>query len=138
MTTKVKIEIEIEKDLQTGFSGKFRIVDMLFTSFSTQLNPEFMLNNVKTALKKLGGFDMITAHLIIQPENEYMLTNDQICKAFRFVVRNGEIMHSPLHGNKFDDWKPSSAQAVNTSIKELVNLANVKFIDILRNQTQTV
>lgn len=128
----VKLEIEIENEFKCGLRGKMEIVEMIFTDYSHLLDVETILENYKFALKKLNGFTMLTASLLIYEDGYYQNRDKEIVSSFRYTNKYGEVKKSRLNGNCYNNFFDTSAKSINLDIKEMVEIGNRKFIDILK------
>ena len=128
----IKIEIEIEREFQTGLFGKMEIREMIFTDYSHLLDFETILNNYKFALKKLDGFTMLTATLMVYNSNSWTSHDQEIISSFRYVNKYNEVKKSRLNGNCYNDFQENSLKNILPDIKEMVEKGNRKFIDLLK------
>jgi hypothetical protein len=131
MKKTIKIEILIEQEFQTGFRAEFTISDMIFTEYSHLLSYEHIEDCYKKAMKKTNGFTMLTATLFIHDSNIFYPL--PIHKSFRYVNRYGEVKKSLFNGNSYDNWQDESAKNILSDIKELVNLGNREFIELIKS-----
>lgn len=133
----IKLEIEIEKEFQTGLYGKMEIREMIFTEFSNLLNFEAILNNYKLALKKLDGFTMLTATLMVYNSNSWTIHDQEILASFRYLNRYQEVKKSRLNGNCYNDFQENNIKNILPDIKEMLEKGNRKFIDLLKEAQAT-
>jgi len=128
----IKIEIEIEKEFQTGLFGKMEIREMIFTDYSHLLDFDTILNNYKFALKKLDGFTMLTATLMVYNSDSWTIHNQEILSSFRYLNKYQEVKKSRLNGNCYNDFQENNLKNILPDLKEMVEKGNRKFIDLLK------
>ena len=133
----IKIEIEIEREFQTGLFGKMEIREMIFTDYSHLLDFETILNNYKFALKKLDGFTMLTATLMVYNSNSWTSHDQEIISSFRYVNKYNEVKKSRLNGNCYNDFQENSLKNILPDIKEMVEKGNKKYIELLKEANQS-
>jgi len=133
----IKLEIEIEKEFQTGLRGKMEISEMIFTEYSHLLDFEAILNNYKFALKKLDGFTMLTATLMVYNSNSWTIHDQEILSSFRYLNRYHEVKKSRLNGNSYNDFQENNLKNILPDLKEMTEKGNRKFIDLLKEAQAT-
>jgi hypothetical protein len=130
---KIAIEIEVEYDIAIGLSGKFEIRTLLFTEYDSLMESEEVITNYRTALKKLGGFSMLTATLTLRDKNDYGWNKPQdVVKSWRYVKRYDEVTFAPWNGHRYEDYAPSDKRSIESRLKELVILANTTYVQQLK------
>jgi hypothetical protein len=130
---KIAIEIEVEYDIAIGLSGKFDIRTLLFTEYDSLMESEAVIINYRTALKKLGGFSMLTATLTLRDKNDYGWNKPQdVVKSWRYVKRYDEVTFAPWNGHRYEDYAPSDKRSIESRLKELVILANTTYVQQLK------
>ena len=134
MRKTIKIEINIEKEFQTGLRGEMCISDMIFTDYSHLFNFDDILKNYKLAIKKMEGFTMLTATLLVYDSGNYQINNQNIISSFRYTNKYNEIKKSRLNGNSYNDFIEDDIKNILPSIKEMVDKGNKEFIEILKNK----
>lgn len=131
MKNNLKIQILIETEIQTGFICTFEISDYLTNYSNNVLSSEQIINNFKTAMKKLNKkFSTITVSLL--KKNDYTYSYDNTLFSCRYVHNYGEIKRSNFDGMKYYDFLPSEFKNIQTDIKNTIETANREFIEQLK------
>lgn len=133
MRKTIKIEINIEKEFQTGLRGEMFISDMIFTEYSHLFNFDDILKNYKLAIKKMEGFTMLTATLLVYDSGNYQINNQNIISSFRYTNKYNEVKKIRLNENSYNDFIEDDIKNILPSIKEMVDKGNKEFIEILKN-----
>jgi len=128
----IKLEIEIEKEFQTGLYGKMEVREMIFTDYSHLLDFDTILNNYKFALKKLDGFTMLTATLMVYDSNSWTSQDQEIISSFRYINKYNEVKKSRLNGNSYNDFQENNLKNILPDLKEMTEKGNRQFIDLLK------
>jgi hypothetical protein len=129
----IKIEIEIEKQFNINLKAEFKISEMLFTEYDNLFDYDSIKENYKKVLKKLEGFNMITATLFVYNDGEWRMGYDNIKSSFRYVNRSGEIKKSKWYGNGYLDFADAMEKNVLSDIKEMVEAGNKTYIELIKS-----
>jgi hypothetical protein len=135
MNKIIKIEISIENEFQTGFKAEMTINDTIFTDYEHLLSYEHIEDCYKKAMRKLESFTMLTATLLTYNDGVWRLAEQEIVSSFRYTNRFGEVKRSRLNGNSYDLWQDDSVKNILKDIKEMVNIGNRKYIELIKLKT---
>lgn len=135
MKKTIKIEIVIENEFQTGFKAEMTINDIIFTDYEHLLSYEHIEDCYKKAMRKLESFTMLTATLLIYDSGAWGSTEQDIVSSFRYTNRYGEVKKSMLNGDSYDLWQDDSSKNILKDIKEMVNIGNRKYIELIKLKT---
>jgi hypothetical protein len=128
MNKKVKLEIDIENDIMGVGKGVVEIRDMLFTEFrSSWLISDDVFNKVKSAIKRLGSFRMITISILIGNESD---TYPPLIKSVRIIKNHWKTEISEFNGKSYSAWDDITDKKINLILKKIVK----EYCDLTNNE----
>ena len=126
--SQIPLEIIYNKDI----NGQ-KMIEKLFGSKNRPYTFD-ILKNYKLAIKKMEGFTMLTATLLVYESENYQINNQNIISSFRYTNKYNEVKKSGLNGNSYNNFIEDDIKNILPSIKEMVDKGNKEFIEILKNK----
>ena len=122
-TIKFIIDIEQDRTLGMNISGNFKVVDMLFSDISRNMDDKPMIKDVKYCIKSLKGFSMLTLRLT---HDESYAPYPKEINSIRFVKEyDGTIKMAYISGTRYNVWEVVDEKAIYDHVKSFVNEANL-------------
>lgn len=138
----VKIEINIEWEMEIGTRLTAEVNEMLFTNLSytdATIDAHILNERVAKVIRKFGNFTMITFSVTVRNNYDNWTTwrqdNRTIVNEFRVVNRYHKVEYAPIGtDNRFTDWKLCKKSIVKNLVGECVSLANDTFANLRSEQ----
>jgi hypothetical protein len=123
MLTTIKVRVTIEHDrINPNVRGEFNVCQMMFSDYTTLIDAETMVKDVKDCIRALKGFKMITIDMT--DDIQYTTYPKQVV-SIRFTNHYGEIkMATTTNGGNFTNWKEAKLSDVYKYIAYIVIQAN--------------
>jgi len=121
--TTIKLSIAIESS-KVGYytTGEMHITDMLFSESNNKLmDAEELIKEVKSAIKLLKGWNMLTIRLT--DDLEYIPYAKEV-HSVRFVNQYNEIKFAQIENHHYKNWLDGKIGQVYDNVRELVKQAN--------------
>jgi hypothetical protein len=124
MENTLKINITIDSRIDFDIQNQTIITKIIFSDFSNLFDYLEIIDNLKIALKMNKKFEMLTIDFLI---------NGNIENSYRVINKYNELKGCKLNFNKFDNFEIIDKKEINTQIKYIIESANRKFIDLIKN-----
>lgn len=123
MISIIKVRVTIEHDrFNPNVRGEFDVCQMMFSDYTTLIDAETMVKDVKECIKALKGFKMIT---IDMTDDIQHTTYPKQVVAVRFTNHYGEIkMASTTNGGNFTNWVTAKKTDIYKQIAYIIIQAN--------------
>ena len=130
----IRLEIQIECDVNTSLRGEMWVTDSIATEYDRLLDADRIIESYKLALKKLGNFTMLTISVLTYNDGDYMRHSQNMISSCRFVNRYHEVKFSPLMGdNCYSNFQPSDKKDIMMRIKSAIEKGNNEYINLIKN-----
>lgn len=124
MENRLKINITIDSTIDFDIRNETIISKMIFSDFSNLFDYSEILEDLKTALKINKKFERLTIDFLINGNIDY---------SYRVINKYSELKGCKLNFGKFDNFELIDKKEINTQIKYIVEAANRKFIELIKN-----
>jgi|688.fasta_scaffold1246680_2 hypothetical protein len=124
MKNTLKINITINSQIDFDIKNETIITKIIFSEFSNLFDYLELMDNLKTALKMNKNFEMLTIDFLI---------NGKLENSYRVINKYNELKGCKLNFGKFDNFEIIDKKEINTQIKYIIENANRKFIDLIKN-----
>lgn len=125
MENVFKINIIIDSQISFDIRNETIISKIIFTDFSNFFDYLEILENLKTALKINKKFEMLTIDFLI---------NQKLEKSYRVLNDLSQLKGCNFFNGKYDNFESIDKKEINTQIKNIVEFANRKFIESIKNE----
>lgn len=134
MNRIIKIEVNIENEINFGLRCNADVTNMIFTDFNSLMGKDELIDNFKQAYKAMSGFSTLTFTLYSYEEGCYNCKT--IERSDRYVQRYGEIKRLSWLGNKFGEEVEAhpTLKTFTSLIECYVHSANDLYIKLIKAQ----
>jgi hypothetical protein len=122
---RLLIEVESERRISWGITGKFEISDFIYSDSSTLFDEAQMVADTKLAIKAMKGFNMLTIYL-----NEGQPYKDERqVHSVRYINDWGTIKKSNVNKSNgyscYDAWEEATLKDLYEDIRVFVRNGNL-------------
>ena len=137
MRNTIKMTVTINNEIwKNNIKSEIVVMHMLFTDYDHLFNADQWKEDVKEALKMSKNFTMVTIDLYSYNSNDYYSRNDkQILAGRRYTNNYSELKRAVIsNANIFSDWNPAVKSQIFEDLKEVVEIGNRAFINLLKEK----
>ncbi len=133
----ITLEILIENREDINFSVTYEIKESIHDKYSWCFRYNDIQDLVKKSLKKIGHFTTLTATISVKTDDDCIpYGRTHILESFRYINTYSGLKFCKLVDDMYPDFTPSEKKTIYPNIKRLVETANTKFIEILRDNAK--